>query len=452
MTPFHFADGQPKPELDENKENALHDSITANKQSKQPSHSPSKLPPSTPATRLPLADLLGDNEDGQYKRPNLDVSPEEQLRWQASRSPRSSNPKATPRNRGRKRAHSSTPPSTSQRNAQKKAKQQAALDLEELKKSLRTPQTDPATGLWNKYNVGIPRDTPLGRQLASLTTGITSSSPYASDEQTGNVGGLRRWTSCGMGFPSSKRKRRKVASGPNTEQLAQVFDEHPKDEDEEATVQPDTSATSRIGTLLQQISASLVRSKETETTNDDRGPSSSSPLPDRHEEFDRQSISPLRAPELAAGQQGSNYEDSNSIAAAARDAPSPSRDNASSPHATYELHTLTDAKILNESPMSNDMDILDDDVFDDDFEMSADDFDDVAAACTAQDRHTQSTSQAPSNIIRQSAGKAVDADPLIDDDGDDEDDIDEELFAAAEATATQSHSVSSRLKSSVFTP
>ncbi|KAL9053487.1 MAG: hypothetical protein Q9162_004725 [Coniocarpon cinnabarinum] len=443
VKPFKFAQGQPRQRVDDNKENLSNpnaqaiDLQTIPSESPQKSQrlsqaSPNKRPPSTPATRLPLADLLGENEDAGAYRRRSDISPQEQLGWKATRSPRSSNSKATPGARGHKRAHSSTPPSASQRSAMKKAKQKAVLDLEELKQSLRTPQTDPATDLWNKYNLGVTRDTPVARQLANLTSGLTPSSPYAHDEQTGNVSGLRRWTSCGLGFPNSKRKRRKIETGTGVEDVAAAFD-GPSGEVESPP--KDRTKALRIGTLLEKISEDLERSKQT-PDQDDQAPSSSSPLPERHEEFNRQSISPLRAPALARG----NASGVDIVQRAAQEgvpvteAPSDyGSDPLSSPSAqeqqaneiSLQPHESTDAEAI----------MIDEGDFDDDYDISDDDFDDVLAAAAAplveQDPWIQDERKGPDQDFRD-----------VGNGDDDEDDVDEELFAAAEATATQSHSIS----------
>ena len=61
-------------------------------------------PPSTPAARLPLADLVANAEDSRTRNPpNTNVSPDEQLCW------RGSQPVNTPMPRKRKRSKSSSP-------------------------------------------------------------------------------------------------------------------------------------------------------------------------------------------------------------------------------------------------------------------------------------------------------------------------------------------------------
>ena len=458
VKPFHFAEGQPKPAIAEDKENLPNDNYgkqseinsKENESSSQNiSASQSKPPPSTPAARLPLAELLGDNDDFRLNRPKPAVSPEEQLGWAAMTSPRSANSKATPGTRGHKRAHSSTPPSASQRSAMKKAKHKAAIDLEELKKSLRTPQTDPATQLWNRYNGGITRDTPLGKQLASLATGFTSSSPYNTDDQTGNVSGLRRWTSCGMEFPSAKRKRRKVQDVTEVNGLGEVPEELPRSRRAEPA---DREKTTRIGSLLEKISESLERSKR--AALEEQAPSSSSPLPERKEDFDRASISPMRAPELAETlgdipRRTQSQRREVTISEEDADRHTSYGSDAEVAEASQTVNNLQlqknkqDNKILEE-----DFDAFDDDDFGDDFDLSVEDFDDMTTAITVQQppRVTHKPSS-PLQLHRSQKQPLCDADDL--DAG--SDDVDEELFAAAEATATQSHSTASRYKSPVFT-
>ena len=107
--------------------------IHVSSQSEQPSSQKAAYP-STPATRMPLADLVGDaDENVKGSKATNDVSPEEQISWHAVRSPGGSQLIKTPAKRGQKRARSSSPPSSAA-NRSKKAKE--SLDMWNLRKSV----------------------------------------------------------------------------------------------------------------------------------------------------------------------------------------------------------------------------------------------------------------------------------------------------------------------------
>ena len=112
----------------------------------QPPPAVDKLPlPSTPATRLPLADLIGNPEDKLAQATN--ISPEEHVLWLHAQTPASSQPLATPP-RKRKRARSSSPASSQHGHLKLFPEGKDAFTTEKLHHSLKTPQGDPASDLW----------------------------------------------------------------------------------------------------------------------------------------------------------------------------------------------------------------------------------------------------------------------------------------------------------------
>jgi DNA replication ATP-dependent helicase Dna2 len=159
----------------------------------KPATSKTCPPPSTPSMkRLPLADLVGNIDDSSRHAPQPDVSPEEQLVW------RGSQPMNTPMPRkNRKRARSSSPVAPSQ--------EDHALDA--AKKDLTTPQADPAMDMWTRYTSN--KGTPSANKSVAFAHLINESSPRSS-VAAGSVSGLRRWASCGHEFPASNRKRRRT--------------------------------------------------------------------------------------------------------------------------------------------------------------------------------------------------------------------------------------------------
>lgn len=224
-------------------------------------------PPSTPAMRLPLADLIGNAEDALRRPPPKEQSPEEQLGW----IPNSSNSALTPGQR-RKRAHSSSPLSSQQDTSTHFALKEP-LDLQTLQQSLKTPHADPAADLWSRYATNRNTDeTPLEVKLPSLAHLLEDSSPHSLPRTPGgSVGGLRRWASCGIEWPASKPKRRKVHG------VLRDQDDIFTSGSRQGKSMPSTKI-SRVGMLVDQVQATLAQPIEKSKKD---GPSSSSPLPDK---------------------------------------------------------------------------------------------------------------------------------------------------------------------------
>ena len=236
-----------------------HASQTPLKSSSQPEPVERRLPPSTPAPRLPLADLLG---NGEEKRRALasQVSPEEHVLWVHAQTPGSSQPAVTPA-RKRKRARSSSPASSQQDQSNFFPQREAAA---KTKPSgiLQTPQADPAADLWQRYAHGA--EGPSIDKSAAFAHLIRDPSPN-SPASVGSVGGLRRWASCGVEWPQSATKRRRVSR--RIEELPQ----------HEEVVEDGDTKVSKVGALLERMKETLT--KPAIVLPD--GPSSSSPLPDR---------------------------------------------------------------------------------------------------------------------------------------------------------------------------
>lgn len=232
---------------------------------KTPRPSQFKALPSTPAMRLPLADLVGNAEEALRRRnEDEEHSPEENVGWIAN----SSHPDLTPRQR-RQRAQSSSPLTSSQ----ERAEDQFALgdlDLKNMQHNLKTPRTisDPAAELWSRYATGNNADDSED-PLPSFAHLIENSSPRSAPRTPGgSVGGLRRWASCGMDWPASKVKRRRthgVFRDKNDNNMNQ------EDEPQSNNERP----VSRVGMLLEKVQASLAQPSRLRPD----APSSSSPLP-----------------------------------------------------------------------------------------------------------------------------------------------------------------------------
>ncbi|KAH8727557.1 hypothetical protein GQ44DRAFT_703433 [Phaeosphaeriaceae sp. PMI808] len=227
-------------------------------------------PPSTPAMkRLPLADLVGNIDDSSRHAPQPIVSPEEQLIW------RGSQPVGTPLPRkNKKRARSSSPVGPSQ--------DEHALDA---RKELTTPQADPAMEMWSRYTSN--KGTPSANKSVAFAHLINESSPR-STAAAGSVNGLRRWASCGHEFPTSTKKRRRThgvfqAEKDSTED---VFAAAPSSD----SAMAGPPAKSNLANMIQQMKQCVPKSQSRVSS---QLPSSSSPLPDTGDRHEESSGSPL---------------------------------------------------------------------------------------------------------------------------------------------------------------
>ena len=228
--------------------------------------------PHTPASKIPLAALIVNAEDA-FNCAHFDTTPEDHVSWQ--RGPRSSNPASSVRStqRGKKRARSSSPASSSQiEKSNHFSAQKEPLDLQNLQKSLKTPQHDPATDLWARYSTA---------SLAKAKDDNTASPPLAqfitSSPQTPNITdcrdtGLQRSISCGTEWPASKTKRRKLDAAEARGKMRDIFEASKHD-----PCFRDEHGHSRVELLVGKIKDSMLRKQSTIAP----GPSSSSPLPDR---------------------------------------------------------------------------------------------------------------------------------------------------------------------------
>ncbi|KAF3053153.1 Tripartite DNA replication factor [Didymella keratinophila] len=211
-------------------------------------------PPSTPAARLPLSDLVGNTDDTSRHAALAAFSPEEQLYW------RGSQPVGTPVPRkNRKRAHSSSPVAPSQEEK-----------LSARKVGHTTPQADPATELWSRYT---SKKTPTVNKTKNVAFAhlINESSPRPA-AAAGDVSGLRRWASCGVEFPTSTKKRRRthgVFQGDMDEDADDVFAAAPSSDN----MMQGQAPTSNLASIVQLMKQSISNSQ-------DHPPSSSSPMPE----------------------------------------------------------------------------------------------------------------------------------------------------------------------------
>ena len=228
--------------------------------------------PYTPASKIPLAALIGDTEDA-FNGANFDTTPEDHVSWQ--HGPRSSDAASSLRStqRGKKRARSSSPAPYSQiEKSHHLSAQTEPLDLQNLKQSLKTPQHDPATDLWARYSTASLAKANGDSAALPLFAQLISSSPQTPNTTNSKDGGLQRSTSCGIEWPTSKKKRRKLDAVEGCGRRGNIFE--PSKQDHSSAQEP---GPSRVDLLVGKIKDSMLRKPSTLA----RRPSSSSPLPGR---------------------------------------------------------------------------------------------------------------------------------------------------------------------------
>ena len=223
---------------------------------------PNSKTPHTPAVRIPIEDLIANTEDAYNCAPPL-ATPIDHVLWQSRPDGSDISGAAGATQMSRKRAHSSSPVSSQQVSVQKEA-----LDLDTLKRSLRSPINDPTQDLWNRYTTvhGLKKDSK--EPVLPAYAHLLPSSPQ-TPSTTGKDGGMRRTHSCGVEWPTSKPKRRRLHEQHS--RTKELFAASRKD-----ILARDLSNPTRVGLLLDKIQESMIKK-----TDAPESPSSSSPLPDR---------------------------------------------------------------------------------------------------------------------------------------------------------------------------
>ena len=226
--------------------------------------------PQTPNGRLPLAELIANGEDAARL---LVLTPVERVAWNYDPqdvAPFSSSATAPSQN-GKRRRNSSSPVSSSQNEAPNHlTAAQPTVDLQHPQQSQKTPHADPAGDLWHRYSLN-PKDRPTELET-TFEQLIHSSSPDVRSIQMGGIdaSGLRRSMSCGMEWPTSAAKRRKIQRSKTTsrgdEYVAAVA----------VAVDNPSKSTSRVKFLVERIQDVLAGPTEDETKP---SPSSSLRLP-----------------------------------------------------------------------------------------------------------------------------------------------------------------------------
>lgn len=277
----------------ENQKEELHETMLAAPLPSSVSKSsikPANKSPRTPAlSRMPLAELISNVENPLWQ-PTQEPSPDDRVYWKHRRSPTSSDARSsfcTPApilRRRKKRARSSSPiPSPCEATLDKADNKEA--DTEAMHKAVKTPQVDPALELWKRFSVNsLSKPVFQPAQLPALTQ-IMALSPRTKVNGLGP--GLRRSQSCGTEWPTSGTKRRKVTKGSP---FGRIVEDVIKEGHTLPDAQPQ-SKLSRVSLLVEKIQESLTKPHMVE---EESGPSSSSPLPERSTSFNPASLSPLQ--------------------------------------------------------------------------------------------------------------------------------------------------------------
>lgn len=259
------------------------------KPSSQTSRTP-RLPhantfPSTPGMRIPLDELIGSFEESAKRVQLPQESPEERIGW----IPNSSSTLLTP-NRKRKRARSSSPscPTT----ASQRQETSAIFTATAAQTEKKTPEADPAAALWKQYVTTREQDGDGEGKLPAFGQLVFERSPRPL-ETPAKGAGFRRWASTGNDWPASKTKKRRTATRTS---INLWQDPHVVE----------SAGRSKVSALVDKIQESLATQKlassELKPAVLISAPSSSSPLPEpagMEPETILPAWSPLQAKQLA---------------------------------------------------------------------------------------------------------------------------------------------------------
>ncbi|EED24276.1 DNA replication helicase Dna2, putative [Talaromyces stipitatus ATCC 10500] len=230
--------------------------------------------PKTPANRIPLADLISNAEDVMVMPSGQEVTPDDYVSWQPA--PRSSGTRRDTSSRGKKRRHSSSPTSSPLKDGTSK-KPKGLFDMKNFEGLLKTPQTDVATDLWNKY---IGKSNLEGTlEIPAKLTNLPSSPKTPASQKTGrDSSALRRSVSCNVDWPSSKTKRRRTEGVDGARTARDLFSRSRSNV-------LDSGSSTKLSFLLNKIQDTLASTKSNPKTNP---PSSPPPLND----YVREDLSP----------------------------------------------------------------------------------------------------------------------------------------------------------------
>jgi DNA replication ATP-dependent helicase Dna2 len=246
--------------------------------------------PSTPGIRLDLEDLVANTEDAFNHPPPLGT-PGDHVLWQ--NGPTSSDmtgsmgagtQKSQRSQKGRKRMRSSSPSSSQMERSTHFDNEGDPAGPNKQQRILRTPNNDPTQELWRRYANANGERKDLNEDVSSFAR-LPPSSPITPSTESRDSA-IRRTVSCGIEWPTSKPKRRRVEIGDTQNRTKIIFAASRRE-----ILARDRPKTSRVSLLVEKIHESLAQRARMEDE-----PSSSSPLPDRHAALPLSQTSPTRSP------------------------------------------------------------------------------------------------------------------------------------------------------------
>ncbi|KAI1481050.1 hypothetical protein F4774DRAFT_376786 [Daldinia eschscholtzii] len=193
------------------------------------------------SNRLAWQDLVGTTETEKEE----EGSPNEKIGWDTKEDiqHRLKLSPVMPGKRGKKRARSSSPVSSPASHSKPRI---PAVSVQKLSRALKSPHADPALELWDRFSQnGSTTIAPLGGMNSTLAQIMVSSSPRPT--RVVGEGGLRRAISCGENWPKRRRVERTEAARPA-----------------ELNVEKSPSRSSKssmVNALLQSVTGELNRSK-----------------------------------------------------------------------------------------------------------------------------------------------------------------------------------------------
>lgn len=243
------------------------------------------LLPSTPRVRIELEDLIGNTED-IFNRPPPLGTPGDHVHWGDATGKAATS--TQPTQNSRKRARSSSPASSQLERSVHFDALDNTSEGNRPPKALRTPNNDPTQELWRRYmNANGPKQ--AESEALPAFSRLPPSSPMTPS--TGSKdSGLRRTVSCGIEWPTSKPKRRKVDVSNSNSRTKDLFAASRRE-----IMARDVPKTSRVSLLVEKIQESLARQARADE------PSSSSPLPEKHSQMQPSQASPTHSPSKQRG-------------------------------------------------------------------------------------------------------------------------------------------------------
>ncbi|EJT80623.1 DNA replication ATP-dependent helicase dna2 [Gaeumannomyces tritici R3-111a-1] len=364
-----------------------HEADSAGSSGKPRPHALTSLPPgvaTTPVAKLAWQDLVRMGEVNTIEEQE-ETSPSDKLLWDKPYDPEDSFISPLLPRKGAKRARSSSPVSS----PASPNFDTPLVNVKGLTSALRSPRADPAMDLWDRFSTGrTSKNTPLGAADPALAHLFVASSPRPAKGAAAALSdsSLRRAASCGNNWPKRRRIGNSTVDSPTSRLRHAAY--------------PD-SKSSLVSDLLETVTGELEKSNASQ-----------------HREMMQRSPSPEKRRASPTRQRPAEGADVPAFKLPTKP-PSSSSDTALEEDET-------------EKPVDKSSDYGDDD-FDDDTLMELDSTVGGAKATVPPPEPAPRAQPAPPAIQRPKQSLSASADF----DDDDFDDLDDDLFSAAETLMTQ---------------